>query len=241
MSDVFDALFDNPMAIERVAETAQPLRPIRNSCGALMWTSAEDAFLTSKWGEVPAMEIGAELGRGRSAVIGRAARLNLPRLTMRAKRVTVVRNACEAKPPELSQSPKNVRRRWRTANPDAPKPDLASTRGLGNMMQRLSAGEPLRAAEKPLPACVTLPRVSKFQCTIFDLTNETCRFPVGEGTGYQQMFCGAPGADLAARQPYCGECSALAYANPYPPRRHGRSFGRLTTSHMTPVNPQTDF
>lgn len=49
-------------------------------------------------------------------------------------------------------------------------------------------------------------------CTILDLTNETCRFPIGELMAPAALFCGAPGGDLAAGNPYCGFHSRLAYA-----------------------------
>jgi len=61
---------------------------------------------------------------------------------------------------------------------------------------------PLPHPEEPIPATA---------CSIYDLTTETCRWPVGPDTGRGQLFCGAPGADLAAGIPYCGNCAPRAF------------------------------
>jgi hypothetical protein len=37
---------------------------------------------------------------------------------------------------------------------------------------------------------------------LLDLTNRTCRWPVGSATGSAQMFCGLP-ANLVEHGPYC--------------------------------------
>jgi len=45
--------------------------------------------------------------------------------------------------------------------------------------------------------------------TIFTLTSETCRWPVGEGESV--FFCGAPEADFEAGRPYCPQHHARAH------------------------------
>ena len=40
-------------------------------------------------------------------------------------------------------------------------------------------------------------------CTLFDLTNETCRWPLGGPTEPAKLFCGDPTADLSTKRPYC--------------------------------------
>jgi len=60
----------------------------------------------------------------------------------------------------------------------------------------------LRCEPEPIPVTA---------CSIYDLTTETCRWPVGPDTGRGQLFCGAPGADLAAQMPYCGNCAPRAF------------------------------
>ena len=68
----------------------------------------------------------------------------------------------------------------------------------------------VRQPSQPRPRCEPDP-IPVTACTIFDLTTETCRWPVGPDTGRGQLFCGAPGADLAARMPYCGNCAPRAF------------------------------
>ena len=55
----------------------------------------------------------------------------------------------------------------------------------------------------------TPPPASALQCSILDLTNETCRFPVTDDSPW--LFCGAPEADLNTGVPYCPYHSQLAY------------------------------
>ena len=44
------------------------------------------------------------------------------------------------------------------------------------------------------------------RCTITGLTNSTCRFPMwpfAASPDTERLYCGAPGADMTAGQPYC--------------------------------------
>jgi GcrA cell cycle regulator len=43
----------------------------------------------------------------------------------------------------------------------------------------------------------------RLRCSLLDLTNETCRWPIGDPGETGFYFCGTPSADLAAGQPYC--------------------------------------
>lgn len=45
---------------------------------------------------------------------------------------------------------------------------------------------------------------------LFDLTNETCRWPKGTPGHADFCFCGRLGADLIAARPYCAEHTAAA-------------------------------
>lgn len=40
-------------------------------------------------------------------------------------------------------------------------------------------------------------------CPLFDLTNETCRWPSGHPGNKDFFFCGHPSADMIAGRPYC--------------------------------------
>ena len=50
--------------------------------------------------------------------------------------------------------------------------------------------------------------------TLFDLTNECCRWPYGELGGKRFFFCGEAGADVARGIPYCPRHMARAYIVP---------------------------
>ena len=50
--------------------------------------------------------------------------------------------------------------------------------------------------------------------TLFDLTNECCRWPYGELGSRRFFFCGAPGADVARGIAYCPHHMARAYIVP---------------------------
>src|SRR5689334_22572335 len=55
-----------------------------------------------------------------------------------------------------------------------------------------------RAAKAPPPK----PAAAKRRKTLFDLTNECCRWPYGELGGKRFFFCGEAGADVARGIPY---------------------------------------
>lgn len=46
--------------------------------------------------------------------------------------------------------------------------------------------------------------------SLFDLTNTTCRWPIGIVGSPDFHFCGAGGADLIASRPYCREHTRMA-------------------------------
>lgn len=46
--------------------------------------------------------------------------------------------------------------------------------------------------------------------TLLDLTNATCRWPIGDPATHEFCFCGADGADLAGGHPYCPHHTAKA-------------------------------
>ena len=47
--------------------------------------------------------------------------------------------------------------------------------------------------------------------SLLELTNGTCRFPIGEPGSRTFCFCGAPGADLEGGRPYCARHARRAY------------------------------
>jgi GcrA cell cycle regulator len=48
------------------------------------------------------------------------------------------------------------------------------------------------------------------KCSLLELTNESCRFPVGDPLTPDFFFCGQPEADLLKQMPYCKAHSRAA-------------------------------
>jgi hypothetical protein len=80
-----------------------------------------------------------------------------------------------------------------------------STPALGQTPARRRAAK----APPPKPAAAKSRRK-----TLFDLTNECCRWPYGELGGKRFFFCGEAGADVARGIPYCPRHMARAYIVP---------------------------
>ncbi len=63
------------------------------------------------------------------------------------------------------------------------------------------------------PACVADSEIEHTQRrTIATLTNESCRWPVGDPSTPSFFFCGHPSANIAERQPYCHAHAQRAFA-----------------------------
>ncbi len=54
-------------------------------------------------------------------------------------------------------------------------------------------------------------RGKKRGLSLFELTDKTCRWPIGEPGSDKFHFCGEPGADLELDQPYCAQHRQRAY------------------------------
>jgi hypothetical protein len=50
--------------------------------------------------------------------------------------------------------------------------------------------------------------------SLLELTNESCRWPIGDPAKKSFHFCGEPGADLAQGVPYCERHRQRAYTRP---------------------------
>lgn len=73
---------------------------------------------------------------------------------------------------------------------------------------------PPQPARAPATAAVA-PKAIWKPCTIFDLTNDRCRWSCACAPADPSFhFCGGTGADLAAGKPYCDAHSRMAYRRP---------------------------
>lgn len=54
-------------------------------------------------------------------------------------------------------------------------------------------------------------RPGSHPCTLMDLTSETCRWPLWTDANPERLYCGADGADMENKRPYCPVHSQMAY------------------------------
>ncbi len=92
-----------------------------------------------------------------------------------------------------------------------PSESTAAARGDGNRLPS-AAGE--RAAPGQPPGPPDLHVVPTVHWTVLTLTNETCRWPIGDPREDDFRFCGVATADLAAKRPYCFIHHCTAYGAP---------------------------
>ena len=152
----------------------------------MRWTDDQVKLLERLWDDGwSATEIAAKLDiESRCAVLGKAHRLGLPG------------------------------RRQETCQPPARKPKPRKPGLLSNSVARgYRPGRQLPAPRKEsaVLAPSTAPAES-FCCTILDLTDKTCRWPIGDPWKPEFRFCGAPGADFPAGRPYCPCHQRMAWA-----------------------------
>jgi len=164
---------------------------------ASTWHPDEDAIVRAQWGKISARDIGVMLQRSRNSVISRAHRIGLGE-------PIYVRRPKAAAPPVARK--RNTYGGMFTKIANAKRKRKPALRIPAPWTPEARIGQPtqprLRCEPEPIPVTA---------CSIYDLTDETCRWPVGPDTGRGQLFCGAPGADLAAQMPYCGNCAPRAF------------------------------
>ena len=171
---------------------------------ASTWHPDEDAIVRAQWGKISARDIGVMLQRSRNSVISRAHRIGLGESDyVRAPRprrpraatppVTRERNTFGGMFTKLANAKRKKKSAFGIASPWTPEARI----------ERTPMAPKLTIEPEPIPATA---------CSIYDLTTETCRWPVGPETCIGQLFCGAPGADLAAGVAYCGFHAPRAYA-----------------------------
>lgn len=158
------------------------------------WTDERVELLKKLWADgLSASQIASQLGSiTRNAVIGKVHRLGL---SGRTKTATV--------------APRNARPKARAHAPQASRPSI----------QPMSFGATALKAEAyaeshPLPATMLAPAIPfpvpsiGDRVTILQLTERSCRWPVGDPASSEFRFCGS---QSETSQPYCPYHCAIAY------------------------------
>ncbi len=183
----------------------------------MAWTDDRVATLTKMWGEgQSASQIAKELGGvTRNAVIGKVHRLGLSNRATggtkpAAKGKPAVKPAAKAKPaakPKVAAAPA-----------PAPKPNLPARKVI------IPAGQPLppqpSANEISPEALASVREVEKKakKIGLMDLTERTCKWPIGDPATDEFWFCGL---DAQAGKPYCEAHVGVAF-QPMSSRRDRR-------------------
>ncbi|SHJ31374.1 GcrA cell cycle regulator [Shimia gijangensis] len=179
----------------------------------MSWTDERVELLKKMWGEgQSASQIAKELGGvTRNAVIGKVHRLGL------SNRATTTK--ADAKPkadPKPKAAPK-PRAAPKAAAPKAePKPEPVAAKPAMSAARRaiIPAGQPL----PPQPSAneispEALAKVSEIEksakrLSLMELTERTCKWPVGDPATDDFWFCGLP---VKAGKPYCEAHVGVAF------------------------------
>ena len=191
----------------------------------MSWTDDRVEVLKRMWGEgQSASVIAKELGGvTRNAVIGKVHRLGLSNRTASPAKPVEKDKAKAAPAPKPAAKPAEA----------APKPAPAAAKPvepprpvqLPNRKPIITAGQPLppQPSQSEISA-ETLANLAEFEkgakkLSLMDLTERTCKWPIGDPATEEFWFCGHP---AQAGKPYCDNHVAVAF-QPMSSRRDRRS------------------
>lgn len=170
------------------------------------WTDERVERLKRLWAEgLSASQIAAQLGGvSRNAVIGKVHRLNLPGRAKAGGTVATARPA--AKRPAATTAPSAAAPRAATFQGRV-APARANTRAADANVQKDDAETDAPRILEYVPVSnSTLP--TSLRLTLTELTERTCKWPVGDPLKDDFHFCGC---DASEASPYCRFHAKLAY------------------------------
>ncbi|MDP7151607.1 MAG: GcrA family cell cycle regulator [Paracoccaceae bacterium] len=188
----------------------------------MSWTDERVELLKKMWGEgQSASQIAKELGGvTRNAVIGKVHRLGLSnRNTGGASEP-----AAKAKPAEKSAKPKPAAKAKPAEKPEPKTEAAAPAEATPIRRQIIPAGQPLppqpSANEISAEALAKVNEVEKKakKLSLMELTERTCKWPVGDPATEEFWFCGLP---VQQGKPYCEAHVGVAF-QPMSSRRDRR-------------------
>ncbi|MEM9292596.1 MAG: GcrA family cell cycle regulator [Acidobacteriota bacterium] len=193
----------------------------------MSWTDERVEQLKKMWGEgQSASQIAKELGGvTRNAVIGKVHRLGLSNRNGGGGQDA---SAPAAKAETVAEAPKPTRP---TPVPDAPKPAEATPEPATQSAAPSPARRQIIPAGQPLPpqpsaneispeALASVREVEKtaLKLTLMELTERTCKWPIGDPATEDFWFCGLP---VQPGKPYCEAHVGVAF-QPMSARRDRR-------------------
>ncbi|NOC46452.1 GcrA family cell cycle regulator [Ruegeria sp. HKCCD7559] len=190
----------------------------------MSWTDERVELLKKMWGEgQSASQIAKELGGvTRNAVIGKVHRLGLSNRTAGASPAKAEPKEKPAPAPKAEAKPKPAPK-TEPARP-APAPTSEAKPVVPARRQIIPAGQPLppqpSANEISPEALAKVNEVEKKakKLTLMELTEKTCKWPVGDPATEDFWFCGLP---VEAGKPYCEAHVGVAF-QPMSSRRDRR-------------------
>ncbi len=160
----------------------------------MSWTDERVELLRKLWSDgLSASQIAAQIGSvTRNAVIGKVHRLGL---SGRAKTMTTA--------PRINRTPHKARPQGNSM----PRAGMAPM-SFGATALKTEAQPDVERAVEPAPAIPFPVPESQSRITLMQLTERTCRWPVGDPSTAEFRFCGA---NSEAGVPYCTYHCAIAY------------------------------
>ncbi len=181
----------------------------------MSWTDERVELLKKMWGEgQSASQIAKELGGvTRNAVIGKVHRLGL---SNRAASGSATKPEAKAKPPAAKPEAKaRPAPKTEAARPEpAPAPEAQTRPATPARRQIIPAGQPLppqpSANEISPEALAKVNEIEKKakRLSLMELTERTCKWPVGDPATDDFWFCGLP---VQAGKPYCEAHVGVAF------------------------------
>ena len=190
----------------------------------MSWSEERVEALKAMWAEgKSASQIAKELGNvTRNAVIGKVHRLGLSnRNAPPAQSAEKPASSPKPQPAPQADAPK--------AATSEPKPAPAETKpALPTRKPIITAGQPLppQPSQSEISA-ETLASLAEYEkkarkLTLMELTERTCKWPIGDPATEEFWFCGLP---TVAGKPYCEMHVGVAF-QPMSSRRDRRASGR---------------
>ncbi len=183
----------------------------------MSWTDERVELLKKMWGEgQSASQIAKELGGvTRNAVIGKVHRLGLSNRTTTAAKTPEAKEKPPAPAPKAAAPKPKPQPKTEPARPQTPEPATAEARpNLPARKQIIPAGQPLppqpSANEISPEALAKVNEVEKKakKLGLMELTERTCKWPVGDPATEDFWFCGLP---VQQGKPYCEAHVGVAF------------------------------